>query len=463
MDSSPSAASAYKSDGPYPGVVLFDNPKTHKGGFACFAGDSPFRIEDTNELSSAGIWLTNLDSKDFRQSGLRGCNRFREIDYLRTTVHHIALELGYAVFKDGWAQASGPECAKRLAALFGRVMDVTWRLGVHVFPPMQLRMGYRDLHYRQTHQDLEGSHQHAITDAAQRHTTSERRAPRQVAAKERTVVLVRHRWEHAREVLSQQVPYGAWRTTGRMSPAEVVSSPVPLLVEVEVQKTDELIGKICNYGGSARRITGGGQTNATPRRWMTQAEFAFLAPQADISVVSVLACDEYRTNPLYEGMPEYDVPQMISPAFLLAIESYWTSALRESNGQVENSAVTTWMSCYDRIACMKDALTLVGRNEEIDIIGYGYGRLNISIPDPGEHLGAWLAENLKDTLLIPPNCVAGRAKFPVHNRTASPIEVLQRIQISGQTARYDYLDTAAIEDWDEQYLEDCEEAAAAAE
>lgn len=446
-----------------PGVVLFDNALKRTSGWACFPNADAFVVEGTHELTSAGVWLTNLKKSEFEESQLGRSNRYRMHDYLRSTLTQIAVEMGVAVIDGrGFAHVSGPGPAKFFANLFAHVLDVSWRLGVQGFPPHQLRIGYRSVHYPSSRPEIDQIVATALAEASDRFTVSERQHDyRKNTSAEISLTLVRHRYEHAREVVAQDVPYGTWRTAPRMNINEIKYHPQPLLLQVEVHKMDPVLGRILNFGGTRTTRGAGAMLDARPRKWMTGPEFCFLSPYADISVIQILEGESYQRNPMLDRLPEFGSDQSMSPACLHAMESFWTAPLRAETGHTDNGPIAAWVTSYDRIACLRDALELLNRFPHSDILGFGSGKIIVKIQDPQNNLGAWLLEAVEGTYMIPPAVVNPLAtktnNVPMDSLT--PVEALQSIHTSGYASQCCYdLDVAALDDWDKHQAYDEDEA-----
>ena len=417
-------------------------------------GEEPRRIQSAQELSSAGVWLTNLDDEHLHRSGLAN-NRFRAQDFLRVNLTSLACDLGSAVtVEGGFKQAVGPQCAQDLANVFGTVMDVVHRWGVEGFPPYQLRIGVRRASY-EAPQDYGHAPDvlDALRNACQRYTSSERRhLDRHEQYQERTTIFTLHRYFHALDLLSQRVPSGSWREAPRLSPNEIDAHPRPLLLEVQVHEMSDEVGRIVNFGGSRRSsYTSGGvrQIDASPRRWMTQPEYRFLRKFGKISVNTILEADGSIENPLLPRMPYYGILQTLSPAFNLAMESFWTSAYRNERGQNDFSSIAAWMSAYDRLACLSQAMTLLKKDPDLDIAGFGFGRVIVKSLDPGAKFGAWAWRLVQGTVLIPPMAVEGAYEVPEIN-DRDGVQTLQAIQLSGDRDLLLSLDAKALEDYDQQ-------------
>lgn len=439
-----------------PGVILFDDPIARTNGWSCYQNQTANTVRSAQELTSAGVWLTNMDDSSFRSSGLAASNRFRMEDYLRTSLTSIAIEQGVAVEKDNWIRPIGRACAEHLANCFGSVMDVAWRLGVERFPPKQLRIGFRALNLPLDYTPDHGPEMSAILkDACQRYTISERRLhSRSIRYEERPISFVRHRYTHAQEMLSKPIPSGRWRIAPRMSAEEICSHHRPLLIEVQVHEIEPPLGSIINFGGTMQNATANARghrgVDAPPRRWMTQPEFAYISPRAKISVMQILEAETYIPNPLAENLPPLGDLQQMSHCFNLAIESYWTAGYRDERGRSDHSPLAAWMSAYDRIACINEAIALIERDPEIDITGLGFGRITFRIVNPGKQAAEWCASMIKGTCLIPPlipglNGVSG-------SEPTSAVEAMQMMQLYGEPALIPEQDLAAIQDFDHQLI-----------
>lgn len=442
----------YSMNSTTPGVALFDNPTSVGKGWASSAGAPPYAIDGTAKLTTAGLWMLNLGFNSMRDTQLDRNNRFRGADYLKTGLSMIAQEIGCASPGLGGKlpTATGSAAAGRLSALFRDVMDVSCRLGLAGAPAKLLLCGFRKLLYAHQEPHLDPMTKEAAANACERWTDAQVDAGRNRKFKLREVVFVRHRWTHARDVLSQQVPYGRWRSVPLMTAKEIVRHPLPLLLEIHVNSVEDSLSKIVNFGGHGGNIGGHvSEANAQPRRWMTAPEYVFLSSRAEISIKSILEAEGYMENPLLASFPEYGSAQNISPAFQLAIESYWTAGLSQANALRDNSPVAAWMSAYDRIACLRDALHLVDRRDlQVDIKSYGIGKIKVNAIDSEDKMGFWLFEAVRNTALIPPMSVDAPFKTtPVGN---TPIELLQTIQVNGCPSYYPQLDARALEKWDER-------------
>lgn len=437
----------YASNSTTPGVALFDNTTAVGTGWASLAGEPAIPIKGQDTLTSAGLWMVNLGLKGMKGTQLDKTDRFRGTDYLKTGLNLLAEEIGCA--QPGHARklpiAQGGVAAARLSGLFRHVMDVACRLGVVGAPARMLLCGFRAINHHHVEPPLSPEVADAITNACDRYTYSQTDPTRAQKHDLKDVTFVRHRWNHARDVLAQMVPYGRWRWVPMMSREEILQHPFPLLLEIHVNEVEPSLAKVLNFGGKS-----GNDLDAQPRRWMTAPEYVFLSAHAKIAIISILQAESYIENPLLGNFPTYGRTQQFSPAFQLAIESYWTAGLHLPNAVRDCSSIAAWMLAYDRIACVRDALHLLAHKDlQVDVLGFGLGKVRVSTIDPNAKFGQWLREAVQGTHLIPPLAINAGATYSLPPK-CDGVEVLQAIQISGEAKLYDTLDERAIKNWDLQ-------------
>lgn len=419
------------------------------------AGESPRRVVGSHELSSSAVWLTNLEFDTFyRDLRKNGSNLYRHDTFLRTSLWQLACELGLNDIKQ-YKRLTGREEAQVMSRFFGDVMEASWRLGIRGYPQMMLSKGYRDRFYPDP-PDVEYPRdlKDAFADINKAYSFSERRvASRKSGAPDVSVSFTRHRYQHAVQVCEQPIPYGDWRRVSMMSRYEIRDTSIPLLLRVVVNRVDAHLGALVNFGGYRNKLhvdAGVAQRDASPRQWMSLPEYVFMSQHADIEVHEIYQAGAYIENPTLAALDRIDLMQQLSPAFLLCCENLWTCPQRaKMDFLTDKTAVAGWLRSYDRLLCLRDALTLIERDPEVDVVSMSFGRILVKVPDKGPALGSWLLHMIRGTDLLPPLCVAAPATMAVSDEP-SPVEVLQAANLAGDRGLLSTLDESAFYDWDHE-------------
>lgn len=428
-----------------PGVALFDNSITRDAGWYSVEGEPPIPIRSAQELSSGAVWLLNIDDDAFRESGLSQSLRFRGRDYLRSSLVSIAAEQGFAERYGRALLVRGGPSAQRLSSIFNHVRHFAGTVAQIGLPVMQYRLGLRshvEGQLQATKATSERDRQ-ALMDACQRYTMSERqKQSRATSYEEKMTTFTRQRYLHARDMLDQMVPSGGWRPMPMMRQSEIMSHPLPLLIEAEVQSVDGQMGALINFGGSGTP----GRVQGSPRRWLTSVEYAFLAPHANIGIRSVMEAEEYVVNPMREILPVFEPIHQLSYSALLLCENIWTAVYRDPRGRSEYTATAAWVASFDRVACAREALRLMERDPEIDVTQFGFGKVTVKTPPHGVQTGQWYAAMVGGTSLIPPAAIEGPASIEM-TEESTHVDILQAVQIGARTNMHEQLDRDALEHW----------------
>jgi len=437
------------------GVVLFNDRRTLNSAWCSIEGEAARKIAGARELSTAAVWLTNLDFNEFGNSGLHGSHRYRRENYLRSRLNSISTEIGTAQHSAGGDSQDVAHCAVRLSDLFSRVMKVSHRLGVPGFPPHQLRQGFHSTFWLPIRQPIPPEIEAAVRDSTELASLSERQQRPKAIGKTPMIdyAVNFHRVEHARQMISMPLPSGRWRRLPMMSIPQIVSHELPLLIRAEVMASDAAAGSILNFGGNALKsrmaTSGRASADAQPRGWMTLPEFIFLSRHAKLAVNEIYEAERYMSNPLRPVIQNFGDCQSLSISFQLAAESLWTCPLVDASNRMAITPQSAWLSAYDRMRCAEIAIEVAARDADVDILSYGYGRLCFRGPEYGDDRLRWMAMLLRGTDLIPPMPSKGGIETSEDGENLT--HLYRAMILSGDHELLADADSAALAEWDDRF------------
>lgn len=437
-----------------PGVVLFDAMNHQNSGWASVAGEAARKVLGTRELASSAVWLTNLDFEQFQVSGLSRNHRFRRQNYLRSPLSSIADDLGFNGATTSATAPNAAQCASALSDVFSRVIRVSRLLGVPGFPPFQLRQGFNAAFCPPDQTPLSPEILAALRDSTQVYTISERQTRGKPPDKTKTISVVAHRIEHAKQMCRYGVPTGSWRRVPDMTVEAIRTHPRPLLISADILETDQAVGSILNFGGVTprARMAGSGRPtpDAQPREWMTQPEFNFLSRHARLNIKTVYEAQGFVENPMAKIIGAFSEAQSVSMAFLLAAESIWSAPLVDAQNRQAVTPAAAWISSLDRITCASLAIHLAQRDPSVDIVSFSYGRVTFRTRDRGNQTAAWLADLLEGTHLIPP-MIPGQSASPPPSAQPSLAKIYRGLVLSGDRGLIEQCDDHALAEWNRRF------------
>lgn len=391
------------------GAVLFDTPENagDGSGWACIAGESPFRVSGINDLQHDARWWTNItfnsvsDQRSFRSGSVK------QEGYLRTRMDHIAQEIGL----DGKRPL---EAVPLFAQLFERVMKSgVQHYGLDIetianedFLSRDMAIQYRlDRRHDKKMPQMDNSFQN-ITFCSGRWS--------------RDVVYTwirRPRLQHAIDVLSAPVPVfgGKWeafkdKSLLRTSRALdfLIASEEPVLARASVKNIDPAVSDLIGFGNTANK------SENRVREWISQPELLWLSNYAEIDIKDAFLCKGgYQPGFVSEQYPlkEHLVSPNLNMGFnqlsitagLLA-ENYWVALanrIQKRAGRKTEKIITpsaSWMRSVDRMLIFMDAIKLINKID-IDINSYSVGTMNVSFP---QHIWDEVKEAVQESGLFMP-------------------------------------------------------------
>src|SRR5260364_464641 len=76
------------------GVILYDNPKECKAGWASIAGAEAMYMRSHADLANNVIWVTNSEFSTFQMLGHRHVHNLRGNSFFRTPLYQMDADLG---------------------------------------------------------------------------------------------------------------------------------------------------------------------------------------------------------------------------------------------------------------------------------------------------------------------------------------------------------------------------------
>jgi hypothetical protein len=359
------------------GVVIFDNRDDMSDGWACAHGGSPFRVRNPAHLPNDVIWVCNADYNTFQlqQSKL---HHVRRDDYFRSTLTHIATDLGF--------RAEG-EYAEQTAQKLAEVVHRAFTLAVTLYGKNGLPMAPREStladDIRRGWPPMKGLSgcdylRVPLTSAYQSYSSPNWTDKREMQGDLVSVMLRLNRLDAAIAMFSQPVPDEAWHYIPEES-AQVgmeawLDPQHPSLVEVQVMLRDD-VGELIAFGAQPGKRSG-------IRTWVSQPELRFLVEHADVNVRSGFTCIAPRVVPLTYRLPQQlgaDPLLSLSYSAGLVAECHWHAVANPpwSRGrkEVETFPINVWQRAYDRATCFRKALA--AHKAGFIVKGYGNGSLLI--------------------------------------------------------------------------------------
>lgn len=424
------------------GVILFDDPETYDSGWACIAGEEPYRIQSMAHTPSDVVFMTNLSSDQCWKTGLNRNPRIRHNGFLRTSLNGIIAELGLK-------GEPAKEQARIVAELLGSVMSLCKsHYGIDAVPAQTLVKGMAEI-YGQSDEDLPLAVSMIIQQSSQSYVQCEKPPYREGNV---NLVFWRDRLSHIKEVLNIAAPTGTMMRVGPDMLPEPKSRlewlknlGVPVLAKVTVHNVDPSVHAILNFGSGAGTIkakTDSGQNYQAynQRGWMVTPEILLMEKFARIEIHDVLLFERFQE-------PEQLTPQIAKPgkvceisyAYGLMMENVWAASQRSDKGKVLRHPQTAWMQSLDRVACFLKAKELYEAG--IDVLGYGYGHIQAVVTE--DRLGEIPEIAMSTGLMIPMQGKFANKSYIPHRQTGS--KMLQALFIRGEQDQRIALDRKAVE------------------
>lgn len=361
------------------GVVLFDNRDEMTDGWACAHGGSPFRVRNPAHLPNDVIWVCNADYNTFQLQQSR-LHHLRRDDYFRSTLAHIAADLGF--------RAEG-EYARDTALKLAEIVHRSFTLAVTLYGRNGLPMAPRETtladDIRRTMPAMSGLSgsdylRQPLASAYQSYSTPNWSDRRDYVGDLVSVLLRLNRVEHAKQLLAYPMPDEAWHyvpeEAARGELDAWLSPTRPSLVEVQIMLQDQ-VGELVSFGAQPGKRAG-------LRTWVSQPELRFLVAHAQVNVKAAFSCRAPRELP-----PSYQLPDALVQDPLLAMsysagliaESHWHAVANPPwsrlRREVETFPINVWQRAYDRAACFEKAYAAYQAG--FIVKGYGNGSVLLRV------------------------------------------------------------------------------------
>lgn len=365
------------SDQPAVGVCWFDDPESALGGWACRAGDKPFRVNGTQSLASDVFWITNLHYNLFRRFNLVQAPHIADTQFFRTSLQMLANELGLYQAPD--------RAVEVLASIFARVViQGDEHLGIGRSPS-----GYRymkalmDRLLPREHRMLpHGAHAHELQNCfRQAMQANQGMSGVQRPAGAVAYSFVFPRGAYARWLLSQPVPCSAaWqeiKTRGEetvfgVQAGENVSGTRAIrarlqdlgeghavFLRIRVLDMDPFYQPFASFGATAK----------CPRAWAALPEVLELSRYAKIAVAGGFRAPAAPLN--LQGL-DLEADEFSFSRGLYA-ENVWAALTQKLNNGKDETALGAYLRAYDRLACGRAAAAMARMRYLIG--SYGTGRV----------------------------------------------------------------------------------------
>lgn len=368
------------------GVVLFDSATANSigdktfvsldAGWASVAGGTSTRISSIHDLDSAVLWITNLTEEQFHRAKLRFHVNFRHDGYLRSTLKHIASELG--VDQD---HVSGDVSASVLSTIVQRVVTYSRQHYCVTSKGKSLTDDFavalrvpRSKIAPDIYQLFEGSAQHTYvrtvqTNAHLNHGTA--------------LTLRRNRVKHAKQILSLPVPpdanweyIGADRLPSNKHDIESMleQSDTAFLVHCNARNVNPSVAEVFSVSSGAKTI----------REWLTDIEWQQAREWSDIEYLGLLRCSAPSAKAQQADVLPSDPYSVLSFTCGLVAEQIWTAMTMQSKTNVEDlryTAAAAWFRAMDRAVMFSYAKDLHAKG--LTVWGYGSGNVVVLYPEGG--------------------------------------------------------------------------------
>lgn len=367
---------------PSVGVALFQNPNDPKRGVCAIAGKAGQSFQTAGDLDTDVLWITNLSFKQALDSRLLSTPRFKTSDFFRVDLPRIAQELGLSMDEQRL------ECAEVLSGIGHRALQ-----GASIMYELE-KIGDS---FKRTIEPalLKDPDELALPayQAALKNSFKTYQLCHDVQPEDGKPYVMRfNRSWFSKKILSFPVPGGKWshaklskqvkNETIKYGPksnsyqflCELIDK-YPALVKISVRSA---VPDIANYIDFA--------IGTENRTWVPAHEAAQVAFYADVTVKDLLIAERYTSEgeALSIGLGALDNIQDTSISHGLIAENHLHAVYSERKQQINGQwqwitpPRATWWRAWDRVICLKAAITL-GR-EGFFVRGYGTGAIRVVVP-----------------------------------------------------------------------------------
>lgn len=364
------------------GVAIFDNPRDPVGGWACLADSSSFRFRQPSDLPGDCLWICNVDSFEFGRR-LSKMRHLRQADYFRSSLKHIAADIGLHI--DGEGRFG--DVAKVAAPALAKVVHRAALIAVQVYgwsePTQMLQKDtlYEDILKAIVSPPPTRAHMRApLLSAYQSYSAPD--WPSDYESDSIVVTLRSNRLAYAKQVMYTPVPEGAWMYVDAdagldLKTALDESSPCLVEAAIETSGIDPALSSLVAFGSQPGRRGG-------LRSWMSQRELLWVTKHAKVSVVRA-----YRTTGSALLPERVQLPEMLTsdPLFELSLsaglvaECHWAAFCKPVfTRAVEKKEVSpwgVWLRAADR--AMSFEIALAAHKSNFFVLGYGNGTVVVRL------------------------------------------------------------------------------------
>jgi hypothetical protein len=373
------------------GVIIFDNDKAPAAGWACKAGEAPFRIASIAELGTDCVYWTSADYNAFMASGFRNNPWLRDNRYLRVSMVQAIEDLGLLPF-------GADQQVPMLADLHARIV------GLAMLGAQEARQGTGrplvDMRFNAStlSGDLAGlwsDPEMPVREQAPacRNALQEWTRPAEAAYLPEThirIVLRRNRVSLLNEILRVPLPAatgGHWRYVkgSEMPPGRVdwlLAQGQPFMARLVVSSATE--DEAFSVFGFGLGMTGAGDR----RTWAAAHEVLMLARIANVEIEGAWIAGGF-------DVADLPVPGLLS-RLLVAGEYSWSAGVLAENLWIAGTKPSSrrsarggggggrpvswraaWLRSSERVSAFMDALSFHGAG--YSVLGYGGGTIHIGI------------------------------------------------------------------------------------
>jgi hypothetical protein len=372
------------------GVIIFDDPKAPKGGWASISGDQAVRIDSTASLSTDVVWLCNLKYEEFYRISDLSANPWMRYDgYLPIKINDMLSEWG-----NDPEQTERDEMAMFVSELWSRIMQITMRLikknsphldDEEVFTGRSLQDDLRALLPPAEYPKDEAGGILRLGIGYVNFTKIVGRPPKGA----KIVVLKKPRLDHAINMLTTPIPVGPFDLhQGRDLPSlnDLVNSKKPVLANIVIRRfADTHVHEIYAFGsqmGSGKRI---------PRTWVPQPELAVLSAVSTVEVQNAFIGKSY--SDMASGILDFirsfleSGDSSISWSCGIIAEALWRASslglekrdsMVPTHEQPQTSWRGAWVNTADKVATFLMAMKMTRAGYFVG--SYGYGTLYCWVP-----------------------------------------------------------------------------------
>jgi hypothetical protein len=372
------------------GAIIFDDPKSPKGGWVSVDGDQAIRIDSIAALATDVIWLCNVKYEEFYRLSELGVNPWMRYDgYLPIKINDMLSEWG-----NDPEQVERDEIAMFVSELWSRIMQITMRLlkknnpklgDEEVFTGRSLQDDLRPLLPPAEYPKDEAGSILRSGIGYVNFTKIQARPPKGA----KMISLKRPRLDHAIEMLTTPIPVGPFDLHQGMnlpSLSDLIMSRRPVLANIVIRRfADQNAHTVYSFGAqmnSGKRI---------PRTWVPQPELAVLSALSTVEVQNAFIGKSY--SDMASGILDFirafleSGDSAISWSCGIIAESLWRSAAlglekKDSLIPIQEQPQTSWRGAWvnaaDKISTFLMAMKMVRAGYYV--ASYGYGTLYCMVP-----------------------------------------------------------------------------------